>query len=136
MRTKLKTAVCIALAFTVAAALGGRHASGAEQNSRDGTQSQTGMSVAQTGFGLETWSVDAGGGISTGGTFAVVAAVGQPDTGLANACGRVLDGGVWAASVDLRPLFCDGFETGGTGNWGAENPITKPTDDSQASGGK
>ena len=65
----------------------------------------------------------------------MVAAVGQHDTGLVNTCGRVLDGGVWSASVNLLPLFCDGFESGGTGTWGNVNPLSEPTDDSQTPGG-
>lgn len=85
---------------------------------------------------IAPWSVDSGGGESSGGTFAIVAAVGQHDTGLANACGRVLDGGVWSAGVDLQPLFCDGFESGLTDSWSNAIPFVNPADDIQTPGGE
>ena len=136
VKIKLKTALKYSLALTVVAAMGAGQASGADHKLRDGTSPQAAKSVAQTGFDLEPWSVDGGGGDTGGGTFAIVAALGQPDAGLANACGRVFDGGVWSASADLRPVFCDGFEVGGTVNWANVIPIVEPTDDSQTPGGE
>ena len=136
VRIKLKTALDFSLALITVAAVGTGHARGADHKPRDGTLLEAEKSDAQTGFVLEPWSVDVGGGEAGGGTFAIVAALGQPDAGLANACGRVFDGGVWSASVDLRPVFCDGFEVGGTGNWANVIPIAEPTDDSQTPGGE
>ena len=67
--------------------------------------------------GMTAWSVDSGGGESSGGDFSVTAAIGQPDAGLISQCGTVLAGGLWAGAVDLQPLFCNGFESGGTDVW-------------------
>ena len=67
--------------------------------------------------GMAAWSVDSGGGASSGGGFSLNAAIGQPDAGMISRCGTVLAGGLWAGEVDLQPLFCNGFESGGTGAW-------------------
>jgi len=66
---------------------------------------------------MSTWSVDAGGGQSSGGGFALVAAIGQPDAGVVARGGTALEGGVWAGAVDLGFIFGDGFESSGTGVW-------------------
>ncbi len=67
--------------------------------------------------GMAAWSVDSGGGASSGGGFSLTASVGQPDAGLTSGCGTVLAGGLWAGAVDLQPVFCNGFESGGTDEW-------------------
>jgi len=69
--------------------------------------------------GMATWSVDSGGGESSGGGFSLTAAIGQPDAGLISQCGTVLAGGLWAGAVDFQPVFCNGFESGDTGGWSA-----------------
>lgn len=66
---------------------------------------------------MAAWSVDSGGGASSGGGFSFTASTGQPDAGLISQCGTVLAGGLWAGAVDLQPVFCNGFESGGTGSW-------------------
>jgi len=66
---------------------------------------------------IAVWSVDSGGGESSGGGFSLTAAIGQPDAGLVSRCGTVLAGGLWAGTVDLQPVFCNSFESGGTGAW-------------------
>jgi hypothetical protein len=74
-------------------------------------------SKALVADGIATWSVDGGGGASSGGSFGLTAAVGQPDAGMVSRCSTVLDGGLWAGAVDLQAMFCNGFESGGTGAW-------------------
>ena len=89
----------------------------------------TGTEVSETDVGstvalkdgradeMSAWSVDSGGGESSGGDFSLTAAIGQPDAGLITQCGTVLAGGLWAGAVDLESLFCNGFESGGTDVW-------------------
>lgn len=66
---------------------------------------------------MTAWSVDSGGGESSGGDFSLIAAIGQPDAGQLARGGTVLDGGLWGSAVDLQILFYDGFETGDPGGW-------------------
>jgi len=68
---------------------------------------------------MPAWSVDSGGGEASGGDFSIIAAIGQPDVGLVSNGGTNIDGGLWAGSVDLQSIFCDGFETGDTSAWTA-----------------
>lgn len=74
---------------------------------------------------IPVWSVDSGGGASSGGDFSLIAAIGQPDVGLVSKCGTALAGGLWAGTVDLQPVFCNGFESGGTGGWSSVTGGTK-----------
>lgn len=67
--------------------------------------------------GMAAWSVDSGGGESSGGDFSLTAAIGQPDAGVVSQGDTVLSGGIWAGALDSGCLFCDGFESGGTGGW-------------------
>ena len=67
--------------------------------------------------GMAAWTVDSGGGESSGGGFALTAAIGQPDAGQLSAGDTVLAGGLWAGAVELQVLFHDGFEGGDTGAW-------------------
>lgn len=74
-------------------------------------------------YDMSWWSVDGGGGSSSGGTFAVTGSVGQPDAGSARGCGTAVAGGVWAGPEPCEaPMFCDGFEDGGTGAWSSATP--------------
>ncbi len=66
---------------------------------------------------MSAWSVDSGGGSSSGGDLSLVAAIGQPDAGRISKGGTVLAGGLWAGAVDLQALFYDGFESSDTGAW-------------------
>lgn len=67
-----------------------------------------GAAHAQT---LEHGTLDAGGGLSIGGPYAVHGTVGQPDVGQSSGGSYLLRGGFW---VDLVPptdvMFVDGFE--------------------------
>ena len=67
--------------------------------------------------GMAAWTVDSGGGESSGGGFALTAAIGQPDAGELSAGNTVMAGGLWAGSVELQILFYDGFESGDTTAW-------------------
>ena len=66
---------------------------------------------------MAAWSVDSGGGESSGGDISLIAAIGQPDAGELTQGDTVLNGGLWAGAEELRILFYDGFETGDTGGW-------------------
>jgi len=54
--------------------------------------------VAQTGYELNWWTVDDGGGTSTGGDYALGGTAGQPDAGTATGGDYVLSGGFWAGA--------------------------------------
>lgn len=47
-------------------------------------------------YALTWWSVDGGGGISTGGAYALSGTVGQTDAGLLSGGPFTLEGGFWA----------------------------------------
>ncbi len=68
---------------------------------------------------MSAWSVDSGGGESSGGDFSLTAAIGQPDAGVLVGGDTVLAGGLWAGAVDSGGVFFDGFESGDTGGWSA-----------------
>ena len=67
--------------------------------------------------GMAAWSVDSGGGESSGGDFTLTAAIGQPDAGVLSQGDTVLAGGLWAGALGSGCLFCNGFESGGAGAW-------------------
>ncbi len=56
-------------------------------------------------------TVDAGGGVSSGGSFVLTGTIGQPDAGSQPSTGSqyALAGGFWAKAV-LEFIFKDGFE--------------------------
>jgi hypothetical protein len=66
---------------------------------------------------IVAWSVDGGGGESFGGGFVLTASVGQYDAGVVHNCGTALAGGLWSGAIDLRLVFCNGFESGDTNGW-------------------
>ncbi len=66
---------------------------------------------------MTAWSVDSGGGQSSGGDFSLTAAIGQPDAGVVAQGDTVLTGGLWAGTVATGIVFSDGFESGDTGAW-------------------
>jgi hypothetical protein len=72
---------------------------------------------------MDWWSVDAGGGRASGGTWSVVSAIGQFDSGTLSGGSLDLDGGfVVADEPGEPPLFADGFETGDLGAWSSVSP--------------
>ncbi len=85
--------------------------------SHDAAQSVAGTKLLAP-YALSWWSVDGGGGVSTGGGFVITAAIGQPDTGSSGGCGAALRGGLWSGAAPCdTPLFCDGFESSDTAAW-------------------
>jgi hypothetical protein len=74
-------------------------------------------------YDMPFWSVDGGGGVSSGGDFALTGSVGQPDAGTATGCALALAGGVWSGGTACgTSLFCDGFESATTGAWSSVTP--------------
>ena len=57
----------------------------------------TGTAAAQ--YSIDWWTVDGGGGISTGGVFKVSGTIGQPDAGPMSGGSFTLTGGLWAAAA-------------------------------------
>jgi hypothetical protein len=58
---------------------------------------------AQTNFTLDWFSVDGGGGTSTGGVYAVSGTIGQPDAGTTMKGGNYsLDGGFWGLIAAIQ----------------------------------
>jgi hypothetical protein len=51
---------------------------------------------AQTNFTLDWFSVDGGGGTSTGGVYSVTGTTGQPDAGRMSGGNYTIDGGFWS----------------------------------------
>lgn len=74
---------------------------------------------------MAAWSVDSGGGESSGGDFTLTAAIGQPDAGVLSQGDTVLAGGLWAGVADLGFVFGDGFESNSTGAWASTVGGTK-----------
>lgn len=63
-----------------------------------------GVAHAQTsGFSLDWWTVDGGGGTSTGGAYALSSSTGQPDAGVLSGDGYQLSGGFWAGGPESIP---------------------------------
>jgi hypothetical protein len=50
---------------------------------------------AQTNYAIDWYTVDGGGGTSTGGVYTVSGTVGQPDTGAMSGGNYTLEGGFW-----------------------------------------
>jgi hypothetical protein len=56
-------------------------------------------------YSLDWFSVDGGGGTSTGGVYTVLGAIGQPDAGPTMTGGNYsLDGGFWSITATARHL--------------------------------
>lgn len=64
------------------------------------------MAQAQREYRLDWWSVDGGGGVSTGGGFSLQGSIAQPDAGSQRAGSLLLRGGLWSAAsaTDLPPI--------------------------------
>ena len=58
------------------------------------------QAVAQP-FTLESFTVDGGGGTSTGGTYSMSGTIGQPDAGTLNGGNFTLQGGFWAVVSEI-----------------------------------
>ena len=51
--------------------------------------------LAQEGYELSWWTVDGGGGVSSGGGYTLTGTIGQPDAGGLAGGGYSLPGGFW-----------------------------------------
>jgi hypothetical protein len=69
-------------------------------------------SAASAQFAVNWFTIDGGGGTSTGGTFSVSGTVGQPDAGAMTGGTYMLYGGFWTvtavSNVKKGDLNCDG----------------------------
>jgi hypothetical protein len=74
-------------------------------------------------FAIPFYSIDAGGGESTGGPFHLLGTIGQPDASVSSnaAAGFTLVGGFRGRVTDFT-LFRDGFESGDSSRWSATIP--------------
>lgn len=49
-------------------------------------------------YSIDWYTIDGGGGVSSGGPYTMVGTVGQPDTGISSGGQYVLNGGYWAGT--------------------------------------
>jgi hypothetical protein len=68
--------------------------SGVLAQSGDGTSAPL-----STSYDLSWWTVDGGGGTVSGGSYTLVATIGQPDTGVLTGGAYTLGGGFWGDGV-------------------------------------
>jgi len=59
----------------------------------------TAAAGAAGGLSLDWFSVDGGGGASSGGSFHLSGTIGQPDAGTLSGSGYTLHGGFWSAAL-------------------------------------
>jgi hypothetical protein len=88
-------------------------------------------------FSIDWFTIDGGGGTSSGGNFAVTGTIGQPDTGTLTGGAYTLRGGFWGAFVPVQvdgvPLLV--IEAGAPGSvtvrWDPDTPgyVLEYTDD-------
>lgn len=110
-------------AITLACAVATAGLAGGAEEAGTSRENPTHASKRLQSYDMSWWSVDGGGGSSSGGSFAVAGSLGQPDAGSSRGCGTALAGGVWAGPEPCEtPLFCDGFDDGGTGAWSSVTP--------------
>ncbi len=63
-------------------------------------------SLAQT-YGIPWWTIDGGGGASSGGSYAVTGTIGQPDAGTMTGGPFTLVGGFWPGALDTCYPDCN-----------------------------
>lgn len=65
--------------------------------------------VASAQYSIDWYTIDAGGGTSTGGVYSVTGTIGQPDAGRMTGGNYTLEGGFWgivaAVQMDGSPLL-------------------------------
>ena len=59
--------------------------------------------VQAQGFAIDWFTMDGGGGISTGGAYSLSGTIGQPDAGSLTAASFKVEGGFWAAAAIQTP---------------------------------
>ena len=99
------------------AAVFGLSAAGAANAPPDGAAAASVVAGDGANYAVDTWTVDCGGGTSSGGTFEIRGTIGQPDADpLQPSTGGVyeLTGGFWPGLAPATPqpdaLFANGFE--------------------------
>ena len=65
------------------------------------------VSAGGQSFAIDWFTIDGGGGVSTGGGYSVSGTIGQPDAGMMSSGRFVLEGGFWSgvAAEPLPQLF-------------------------------
>lgn len=58
-------------------------------------------------FAIDWYTVDGGGGTSTGGSFTLSGTIGQPDAGVMSGGSFTLSGGFWVGGGSAPPNPCD-----------------------------
>lgn len=58
--------------------------------------------AAQAQYSIDWWSIDGGGGRSTGGVFTLTGTIGQPDAGLLTGGNYTLQGGFWGVVAAIQ----------------------------------
>lgn len=62
------------------------------------------------GYILDWWTIDGGGGTSSGRVYEVSSTAGQPDAGLLKGSGYTLDGGFWNGPLPITPAPSSGYK--------------------------
>lgn len=57
------------------------------------------LAAPESNFSIPWWTVDGGGGVSSGGAYTLSGTVGQPDAGLHSGGVYTLDGGYWGGAT-------------------------------------
>ena len=107
------------LAFATMTALAGAIAAPGEHFDADEYDDSAGRQIAGAGddFDLSWWTVDGGGGTSTGGGFTLDGTIGQPDAGTLSGGGFELRGGFWQPAADgAAPCGDCPTDSDGSGN--------------------
>jgi hypothetical protein len=67
-------------------------------------------STAQAQLSITWYTIDGGGGTSSGGTFTLSGTIGQPDAGTLSGGGFQCAGGFWGGASGTQPCYanCDG----------------------------
>ncbi len=84
-------------------------------------------SAALAGGPSITWyTIDGGGGTSTGGTFSLSGTIGQPDAGTLSGGTFTLNGGFWPGAFTPTATRCNPADIANDAGQPIHNPITPP----------
>jgi hypothetical protein len=61
--------------------------------------------LLSAGYDIARWTVDGGGGSSTGGNYAINGTIGQPDAGTLQGSSYSLQGGFWGGGAPSTHVF-------------------------------
>lgn len=85
------------------------------------------LAFAQGGYDLSWWTVDGGGGESTGGSYTLGGIIGQPDAGALSGGDYTLSGGLWGGEVAPLPTATPTATPTGTPPTPTSTPTPTPT---------